>query len=78
MRWAGIVQTPDLRSISDHVAPITSLVRPAVRIANSSAFALTPVRSRSSAMKAGSSGYGRAAWFLTARTLRRLGNSLSR
>ena len=42
MRSAGIVHTAPLRSISDQRAPITSPVRAAVRIANSSARALTP------------------------------------
>ena len=47
MRLAGIVQIALSRSTSAHVAPITSPVRAAVRIVNSSASAATASRLRS-------------------------------
>ena len=50
IRSAGTVHTFDLRFISSQRAPITSPVRAAVRIVNSSALAAMPGRARSSAM----------------------------
>jgi hypothetical protein len=53
---AGMIQTRLSKSISDQVAPKTSLVRAAVKIANSSARAATASRPLKAAMNAGSSG----------------------
>src|SRR5262245_5542818 len=55
MRTAGIVQVAHLRSISDHLAPIDSCVRAAVRMVNSKARADRLSRLRNCAMNAGSS-----------------------
>ena len=76
MRSAGTVHTPVSRSISDHFAPITSEVRAAVRMANSRARAEMLSRSRSSAMKLGSSAKGRAGWCLTLLLAPLLGSGL--
>jgi hypothetical protein len=54
---AGTVHSPAARSISSHLAPITSPVRAAVRMVNSRARAAMPSRWRSSTIKAGSSAY---------------------
>ena len=50
IRLAGIVHTLPLKSISLQVAPITSPVRAAVKIANSSARAAVPSCSRNAEM----------------------------
>jgi hypothetical protein len=61
MRSAGIVQTFEIKSISDHLAPSASPERAAVRIRNSKASAAIASRSRSLPIKAGTSWYGSAA-----------------
>jgi hypothetical protein len=55
MRCAGTVHCCLPKSISSHTALLVSPVRAAVRMVNSSALALSELRSRSSAMKAGNS-----------------------
>ena len=62
-------------SISDHNAPITSPVRVAVRIKNSSAAAAPPSRVRRSAKNAPISEYGSAAWCWIVRSLFRAGRA---
>ena len=51
MRLRGIVQTAFSKSISAHFAPITSPVRPAVKIKNSNPNAEKPDRFRREFMK---------------------------
>ena len=65
IRSAGTVQTSVPRSISDHLAPITSPVRPAVNIINSNARAELPDRLCSAVMNFCISLYGTAGWCLT-------------
>ena len=78
MRSAGTFQTSVPRSISDHLAPITSPVRPAVNIINSNARAELPDRLCSAVMNFCISLYGRAGWCLTRFTFAVFARILSR